>query len=128
MWHALKAAPWSPRGSEERPGLRDLGALTVGVGGEGAELLVVAAGGARMAGELGRLGSTVEPTQPVRSGLHGGLELSQGLLGLLELEQQIAELLAHREEAVFHGDVLLARVLEIGRRLEQAHRLDVVLP
>src|SRR5215831_6961327 len=101
--------------------LAQLWPVAVGVPRELGELLEVVPRLLRITRRLGSFRRTVESAQPHRRVLQRGLVLLQGRGGLALRHQHVPQQLAHRVEPVFHGDVLLAGVLEIGGR---SHELE----
>ena len=73
-----------------------------------------------------RLRGAVPAAQPVRCVLHRDLVLLQRRGGVSVVEQHVGQQFTHRVKAVLHRDVLLAAVLQVGRRAHQFARLGLV--
>ena len=78
--------------------------------------LVVGAGKRARADPFGRLRGAGERAIAVREAAQRGLELPQRRGGLVRLEQELGEQLAHRRQQVLHRDILAAALLHVRRR------------
>ena len=78
-----------------------------------------------IARQFGRTRGAVEAPEAVGIRLQGLLEGAHGQGGLLQVEQQLAEHLPHRNDPAGHHDVLFGPVLPVGCRAHQLERVVV---
>ena len=110
---------------KEGPGVRKLGAISIGHISQRNELRIECLRLLAITRQLGGAGGTGEGAEAVRYPLERGLELHECSGGLVHFQKQLAQEFAHRYEPVLHRNVFLAGVLQVSGRAHGADRLGV---